>query len=156
MPGQASLQATQYYAHPRNAFWPIVLSAINGLPPSYEKAQQVAYNERLRLAKSAGFALWDVLAECSRPGSLDSNIERSSEVVNPILQWLEKQPTVKRVCFNGKTSAAVFNRHLGKAAAANDRLRDVVYTTLPSTSPAHAAMSLEDKAAVWMTALQPQ
>lgn len=155
MPGQASLQATEYYAHPRNGFWPIVLSAINGSPPSYQQAQQVAYAERLQLATAAGFALWDVLAECSRHGSLDSNIERSSEVVNPILEWLETQPSVKRVCFNGQTSAAVFKRHLGKAAAANDHLRDVLYTTLPSTSPAHASMSLDEKAAAWLPALRP-
>ncbi|MFT7535869.1 MAG: TDG/mug DNA glycosylase family protein, partial [Hyphomicrobiaceae bacterium] len=68
MPGIASLEAQRYYAHPRNAFWPI-LAEICGFD------RELPYEQRLEQVQFAGIALWDVLASCAREGSLDSDIE---------------------------------------------------------------------------------
>jgi len=153
MPGQASLQAAQYYAHPRNAFWPILLSVINRKPVSATQSHQLEYRQRIQQACSAGYALWDVLAQCHRPGSLDSKIQRASEIPNPVQTWLSDNPTVTRVCFNGKTAAALFKRHIEKKLSQDLLDRPIEFFTLPSTSPAMASLNLEQKYQAWHSAL---
>lgn len=152
VPGQASLQAVQYYAHPRNAFWPIALAAIHQTPLDFKAAHRLAYADKTSSLTAAGIALWDVLATCHRPGSLDSRIDRASEVVNPITNWLIATPSVKRVCFNGKAAAAIFQRHIYRSGKPPSSLAHIEFMTLPSTSPAHASMSLTDKAKAWRPA----
>ena len=68
MPGVASLEAQRYYTHPRNAFWPI-MGELFGFDAS------MPYRSRLVALRRSGVALWDVLAQCVRPGSLDSDID---------------------------------------------------------------------------------
>ncbi len=68
MPGEASLSANQYYAHRRNAFWPIIAQLLQINPDA-------AYQEKITALKSSPIALWDVLKSCKRQGSLDSMIE---------------------------------------------------------------------------------
>ena len=75
MPGIASLAANQYYAHPRNAFWPILAETI-GFDPA------IPYEGRVRAVTAAGIAVWDVLQSCNRDGSLDARIDRDTLVVN--------------------------------------------------------------------------
>lgn len=152
IPGQASLNAVQYYAHPRNAFWPIALAAIKTTPLDYAAANTMAYADRLQCLTDSGIALWDVLASCHRPGSLDSRIERTSEIVNPITTWLSATPSVKRVCFNGKTAATIFKRHCYIGGKPPEPVASIEFMTLPSTSPAHASMNLADKAMAWRQA----
>lgn len=154
MPGQASLHAAQYYAHPRNAFWPILLSVINRNAPDFAQAQLLAYPKRLQLACESGYALWDVLAKCERPGSLDSDIRRASEIANPIHSWLVAHPSVTRVCFNGKTAAALFKRHIQNELSQDVLDRPIQFFTLPSTSPAMATLSLKQKQQAWLEALK--
>ena len=153
MPGQASLKAAQYYAHPRNAFWPIAVATIQNSTPDYKHAHAISYAQRIQMATDYGLALWDVLASCERPGSLDSNIKRSSEVANPIGEWLNSHPSVVRVCFNGKTAAAAYQRHLVANQEAIQAPQHVKFFSLPSTSPAMATLTLEQKTANWRTAL---
>jgi len=153
MPGQASLRDVQYYAHPRNAFWPIVLSAITGMEPDFASAHAIAYDERIELLKAHNLALWDVLARCERPGSLDSAIDRKSEVPNPLAEWISSQPSLKRVCFNGKTAAKLFTRHIPLAAERGKPGPSLEFITLPSTSPAMASLGLSAKTALWTPAL---
>jgi len=153
VPGRASLKADQYYAHPRNAFWPIVVARIQNTEPDYQQAHAIAYERRILMAKDHGLALWDVLASCNRPGSLDNNIERTSEVPNPIVQWLKRHPSVVRVCFNGKTAATAFQRHLRTDFEAALPQQHVEFHSLPSTSPAMATLTLKQKAELWGTAL---
>lgn len=144
LPGQASLAARRYYAHPRNAFWPI-MRAVLGLPP------QAGYERCCAALCAAGFALWDVLAQGERPGSLDANIRTDTVRINDFAAFFAAHPQLQRVFFNGVTAERLFLRHvlpeLGSAAAG------WLLQRLPSTSPAHASLSLEEKQRQWRAAL---
>lgn len=142
MPGAASLAAGQYYAHPRNAFWAI-LGTRFGFPAD------APYAVRVAALQVAGVAVWDVLQSCVRPGSLDTAIERSSEVPNDIAGLLARQAGIRCVGFNGGTAEAAFRRHVPAATVAGLRL-----LRLPSTSPANASWSFERKLAAWSAAFE--
>lgn len=135
-PGVASLQAQQYYAHPRNQFWPI-LSAIWGLDGEANLANK-PYAERLPVALAHGLAIWDVYAGCKRHGSLDSAIENA--VLNDLAGLIRALPTLKGIAHNGGESA----KHIKITQA----LGLPVYK-LPSTSPANASWSFERKLVAW-------
>jgi len=136
VPGVASLDADAYYAHPRNAFWP-VMQALLG-------ATATTYPARIALLKSHGIALWDVLQECDRPGSLDSNIRHETIVCNDIPRLLARHPAVLAIAFNGKTAERLFRHHLLPAMHTAPEL-----LSLPSTSPAMASLSLAQKTQRW-------
>lgn len=145
MPGEASLNATEYYAHPRNAFWPIMGELVGARP-------ELPYGERLERLKAAGIALWDVIASCERPGSLDARIAPASVQANDFGGFFSVYRSIKRVYFNGSAAEAAFRRHvlprLGGMA--------LQYARLPSTSPAHAARSFADKLAAWSAVVVPR
>lgn len=142
MPGAASLSAGQYYAHPRNAFWPI-LGTLCGFPAG------APYAARVAALQAAGVEVWDVLQSCVRPGSLDTAIERASEVPNDIAGLLAREPGIRRICFNGGMAEAAFRRHVPAAAVSG-----VALLKLPSTSPANASWSFERKLAAWSEAFK--
>lgn len=143
MPGVASLEAQQYYAHPRNAFWPIV-DAVLGID------RGLAYDERCRRLTSRGVAVWDVLRSCYRPGSLDADIRADSVIANDIPGLLETHPHIDRIGFNGGAAENLFRRHVLPVLTAADR---VSLVRLPSTSPAHASMRLAEKVERWRSFL---
>lgn len=140
MPGVASLQAGEYYAHPRNAFWSIIESLL-GIPRS------TPYSERSRALTDAGIAVWDVLKACRRSGSLDSAIEKDSIVPNNFRHFLAMNPGISRICFNGHAARQLFERHALPTLAENQQL--IPRFTLPSTSPANAGVSLAAKTKAW-------
>lgn len=150
MPGQKSLQLKQYYAHPRNALWPILCAIANDDVPSYAIHQTLTYEQRCELITNAGFALWDVLASCERPGSLDSNIARHSEIPNRIPQLLSRHPELRTIACNGRTAEALFKRHI--LPKLDDPIPRIV--NLPSTSPAMASLSLQKKYEQWRKSLE--
>ncbi|OBA77921.1 DNA-deoxyinosine glycosylase [Mycobacterium sp. 1164966.3] len=123
-PSAKSLLARQYYANPRNAFWPIT-SALFGFDVT------APYDERLAALLSHGLALWDVLRACRRRGSSDSAIDPKSLMVNDFGRLFADHPGIARVYFNGAKAADLF----GRLANAPDGIR---CQRLPSTSPAHA------------------
>ena len=141
MPGAESLRQQRYYAHPRNAFWPILGDWL-GLPA------QAAYEERCQALTHAGIALWDVIGACVRPGSLDAAIEPDSIRVNDFAAFFAAHPRIARVSCNGSTAHAAFRRHALPGLPAPP-----VLERLPSTSPAHAGMSLAAKRERWFAAL---
>lgn len=143
MPGVASLRQVQYYAHPRNAFWPLA-ARIFGFDPGLD------YDARLRALQANGVALWDVLQACERPGSLDADIRGDTLVPNDFGAFLACHPSIVRLCFNGAKAAAMFRRHVLPTLAAPK----LALFELPSTSPAHAAASFEQKLAAWEPALR--
>lgn len=135
LPGQASLQQQQYYAHPRNAFW-WVMEELLGIQ------RDAPYAQRCEQLMQAGVALWDVCASAERPGSLDAAIHPQSVVVNDIVGLLTQYPEIQHVYFNGAAAATLFKKHLANQVG-------LPTTVLPSTSPAHAGLSLEQKIAAW-------
>ncbi len=139
MPGIASLNAQRYYAHPRNAFWPI-MGALLGFAPD------AAYAMRLRALTQAQIALWDVLGACVRPGSLDAAIDENSIVANDFAGFFAGHRKVARVFFNGTKAADSFRRHVIPALSSASQLQ---FTSLPSTSPANASYSFDRKLEHW-------
>ena len=140
MPGVASLEAHEYYALPRNAFWPIMGELFGAY-------FDMAYPQRLDVLTAGHVALWDVLGSCIRPGSLDASIDARSVSANNFTQLFSEYPTIRQVYFNGQKAAEMYRRHVRPildAAAA-----DIPHSTLPSTSPAHASLSFDAKLAAW-------
>jgi len=132
LPGEASLAAGQYYGNPRNAFWRLMEGVLAApLVP-------LAYDERLKALLSRGVGLWDVIAEAERPGSLDAAIR--DPAANDLVTLIDSLPNLRVVVFNGGTAARLGGRLVG------DR---VATLALPSSSPAHAARSFEQKAEAW-------
>lgn len=144
MPGRASLDARQYYAQPRNAFWKIMGELFDASP-------NLGYSARLDNLKRRRVALWDVLASCVRPGSLDAAIRADSVVVNDFARLFQEHRTIRRVYFNGGKAAELYRRHV------LDSVQLVApylsHARLPSTSPAHAAMPYDEKLRQWSTLL---
>lgn len=142
MPGIASLQQQAYYAHARNAFWPIMASY-------FQFDAQQSYPDRLRYLTDQGVALWDVLQRCERAGSLDGAIKAESMVANRIDLWLQQTPSVVAVFCNGAKAGQLLQRYYPTLAA-----KGLSIETLPSTSPAHAALPLATKMQRWHQSLQ--
>ncbi|ATQ66688.1 MULTISPECIES: DNA-deoxyinosine glycosylase [Methylosinus] len=142
LPGQVSLARVQYYAQPRNAFWPI-MGRLFGAEP------ELPYEERLARLVARGVALWDVCAEGRRPGSLDQKIDSASVAPNDFAAFLAGHARVALIAFNGATAAALFRRKV--AAKLSSPAPPTIQ--LPSTSPAHAAMPFERKLDLWREAL---
>lgn len=153
-PGVASLQAQQYYGHPRNHFWPIMVGVLNGflgstacsdLVCSYQKCLStvpVGYAQRCGWLLAHGVGLWDVYASCERQGSLDTAIRQPQ--VNDFAHILALCPRLQLMAHNGGESF----KH-----ARHTQALGVPVVKLPSTSPANASWSFERKLAAWQVAL---
>jgi len=140
MPGKASLAANQYYAHPRNLFWPIIETL-------FDIPADLPYVERCRLLAEQGVALWDVLRTCTRSSSLDSDIVEGSVIAQDFEGFLRAHPRVGVIFFNGAKAESVWRRHVGPALP--DGLAAIPTVRLPSTSPANASISFPVKLRQW-------
>jgi len=138
MPGKESLRTGQYYAHPRNAFWPI-MGELTGAVPA------LSYEARIQKLKSAGIALWDVLASCTRRSSMDADIETGSICANDFAAFFRAHPHIAHVYFNGTMAEQCFRKYVLPTLKA----RSLHFQRLPSTSPANASISYEQKLAAW-------
>lgn len=139
-PGEVSLAREQYYAYPRNGFWPII-GALFGFDPG------LPYEERLDILKCNRIALWDVLSRCRRAGSLDTSIEKESIQINDFEQFFRDHRRVRWVMFNGQRAETEFRRHV--LSIDSIRKRNLELHRLPSTSPAMATLNLAQKTAAW-------
>ena len=142
IPGKESLRAVQYYAHPRNTFWPIMGKLIGAEPA-------LPYEVRIQILKSAGIALWDVLASCTRHSSLDADILADTIFANDFTSFLRAHQHITHVYFNGTMAEQCFNRYVQPSLSNCSRH----YQRLPSTSPAHASMPYEQKLKAWRVIL---
>jgi TDG/mug DNA glycosylase family protein len=133
LPGEESLRRLEYYAHPRNLFWPIVCGLFGAALPA-------GYAERLRFVATRGIALWDVCECAERRASADAAIRR--EVPNAIDRLIDCHKGIRGVAFNGSGARMLYDRHFV-------RRPELVYLALPSTSPAHARLGFADKLARW-------
>lgn len=133
LPGEESLRRRQYYAHPRNLFWPIVFALFGAAVPA-------DYDERLRFLLDRGVALWDVVESGQRTASADATIR--AELPNAIPELLAAHPGIRAVAFNGGGARRLYDRHFA-------RRPDLTYLALPSTSPAYARIGFAEKLAQW-------
>lgn len=131
-PGAASLAARQYYAHPRNQFWPLMGALLD------EPLSELPYVDRLVRLLAHRVGVWDVLGECLREGSLDTAIREPQ--ANDFERLRELAPSLQRVGFNGGTSGKFAPQF---AAAGYETI------VLPSSSPAHAARTFAQKLELW-------
>ena len=135
MPGPVALKRRQYYGFPGNHFWPVIQALFapgDGRPLSYP--------QKIRLLKKNRIALWDVIGSCEREGASDSAIRCVTP--NRIPQLLKRYPRIRTVFVNGKTAERLFRRYFGEKVK-------LPVICLPSTSPAHAAMSFREKLKRW-------
>lgn len=140
MPSVASLKQSFYYAHPRNAFWPIMERHFGISLTSDEEKRLCLNNNRI--------LLWDVLARCERSGSLDSAIK--SPQANDFESLFRSYPDLKRVVFNGQKAFQLFKKQVLNQQKLPQNLQFLV---MPSTSPANARLTLEDKWLKWQAVL---
>jgi hypoxanthine-DNA glycosylase len=140
LPGQRSIDAQQYYAHPQNAFWKI-MGELNGAGGPY--------TQRCQALIEHGIALWDVLESSVRPGSMDADIRRGTERANDFDSFFLEHTDVLLVCFNGQKAAQMFRKFV--------RLEPAIVAwkikVLPSTSPAYASMPYSEKLERWRQAI---
>ena len=132
MPSIASLEKQQYYGKPQNAFWRIMGELFDAGP-------ELEYTERAQRVSNAGIVVWDVLASCVRPGSLDSAIDLRTAEINDLRGLLSREWGITHAFFNGRKSADIFERRLYADISAVRA--DIIYECSPSTSPALASLS---------------
>lgn len=130
LPGLASLKLGQYYGHPRNKFWELLGAALG------EDLRGLSYRRRLERLKVRGVALWDVVAEARRPGSLDSAIR--DERHNAVVALIDRIKP-RAIFLNGRKAAAAFRRCASGVPA----------VLLPSSSPANASVPWARKLRAW-------
>ena len=133
MPGEASLAAQRYYAHPQNQFWRLIGGVIGCDVASLD------YDARLSALLSAQVGLWDTVASARRAGSLDGALREVERAALP--QLIATLPALRAIGFNGATSAKIGRKALGTTP--------LTLIDLPSSSPAHAAMTFAQKAERW-------
>ncbi len=143
IPGRASLAAGQYYAHARNAFWRISAELLRF-------DAHAPYKARVQALKSAHIAVWDVLQSCVRQGSLDTRIERDTEIANDFRKFFRAHGKITHVFFNGNKAEASFRRHVLPRIESGS----IAYTRLPSTSPANASAPFAGKLEAWRAILR--
>ncbi len=136
LPGQRSLQATEYYAHPQNVFWRI-MRELTGAAGSYE--------QRCQTIVEYGISLWDVLAESVRPGRMDADIRLQTAAANDFAAFFAAHQRIERVCFNGQKAAQLYHRLVSSDYEGESRQLVI----LPSTSPAYASMAYDKKLRSW-------
>jgi TDG/mug DNA glycosylase family protein len=133
LPGEKSLEAQRYYAHPQNRFWHLTGKVI-GI-----ELESLDYDDRLEALLAAKVGLWDTVASARRTGSLDASIREAEH--NPLAELTASLPELRAVGFNGKTSARIGMPQLAHTSLA--------LVPLPSSSPAHATMRLAEKEKLW-------
>ncbi|CAG1770130.1 hypothetical protein BAC3_00813 [uncultured bacterium] len=138
MPSEQSLAQQQYYAHPRNAFWKIITELFN-LP------LDLNYQEKRSALTEHKIALWDVIQSCEREGSLDSNIK--SVMTNNFAEFFAQHTDIKHIFFNG---SCAYNEYQKRVLPNLAKVwQDLPRTRLPSTSPAMASLTFEEKLTAW-------
>lgn len=137
IPGIASLEKQEYYAHLRNHFWKIIFTffQLEEIPMNF--------NEKIIFLLSKNIGLWDVLQNCERTGSLDVHIK--NQIENDFESFFNKYKNIKTILFNGKESHRFFFKKYGN-------IKGITYYVMPSTSPANTT-SFQNKFKLWSAGL---
>ena len=145
LPGIASLRAGEYYAHPRNQFWPI-------MDALFSARVDAPYARRVAALRAAGVCVWDVLAEATRPGSADAAIDPATARANDIRGLLLRHRSIALVAFNGGGAHRLFTR-LVLPGIAPRSISTLWFVTLTATSPANARLTPAAKRRRWQILL---
>ncbi len=137
MPGEKSLALGEYYGHKSNNFWPLLFALYNQQVPK-------SYDQKINFLYEKGIAVWDVLRECYREGSSDSNIKK--EVVNDFDTFYKLHSKIHSVFWDSITAQKLYQKHVGMHPGKN-------YYLLPSPSPRYARLSFEEKLKRWQQIL---
>lgn len=140
MPSVNSIQAHQYYAHPRNCFWYIIETL-------FSSKCNLDYADRVKLLLENRIALWDVLKQCTRRGSLDSAIDTSSIETQDFNTFYSASPNIKTVFFNGTAAEKEYYKRVKPQLSQPHQ--NMMHHRLPSTSPAMASLNREQKLNHW-------
>jgi hypoxanthine-DNA glycosylase len=140
MPGSASLLKQQYYGHPRNAFW-LIMAVL------FDAKTDYCYERRKEILLENGIAVWDVLQRCHRTGSLDADITMASIKTNNFLDFFTNYNEITHVFFNGLLAEKIYKKYV--IHDVNKINTNIYYQRLPSTSPAYASLTLEQKTQAW-------
>jgi hypoxanthine-DNA glycosylase len=139
MPGDRSLELSEYYGHKQNRFWSMLATLTNNpLPLTYPEKKELLFKTRI--------GVWDVAHTATRIGSLDSAMR--GEVPNDLDGFIARHPNLKVIAFNGKKAEALFNKYF-------TRKEGITYLSMPSTSPANAGINLEQICQLWRALLAP-
>ena len=138
MPGEQSLKLQQYYGHKGNQFWKIMFNL-------FKQPLRDSYESKRQLLLTNSIALWDVLQNCEREGSSDTNIK--NEVANDFAGFYEKHPSVKHVFFTSGKAETFYDTYVG-------RNKSVTYHNLPSPSSANTWKTFDEKLNEWTTILK--
>lgn len=143
LPGDESIRAQEYYAHPRNQFWALI--GYNAGCANNSSGEDTCvpnrYNDKKRFLAEKQIALWDTLQRAERDGSLDTKIKNGSP--NDFEMLFETYSNIGHIFFNGQAAQKLFLKYEKPWA---DR---IPYTLLPSSSPANAQLSFEEKKEAW-------
>ena len=123
LPGDRSLAAQRYYAHPQNQFWQLMSPAVGC------DLVTLDYEDRLAALRATGVALWDVIGSARRTGSSDAAILDAEG--NDIVALIGQLPKLRVVAFNGGTALKQGLKLLGPNFAGP------TIVALPSSSPLH-------------------
>ncbi len=140
IPGVKSLEEVQYYAHPRNQFWKIMGELL-------DFDHTLEYHERLAKLSSHNIALWDVIAQCDRSGSLDSAIKNQTIIPNDFNAFFNDHTQIKVILFNGQKAYNEFDKKVYKNL--EEKYQKIKRIAMPSTSPANAVKNYEQKLKCW-------
>ena len=141
LPSRRSIAVGEYYAHPQNAFWRIMRELVDA---------DGSYTSRCAALVEAQIALWDVLRQSVRPGSMDADIQLDTSQANDFAGFLSQHPGIEKICFNGRKAEEMFRRLVGPEAL-QWSLR---FELLPSTSPAYASMPFDEKLRRWRSSIE--
>lgn len=137
LPSERSIRDGEYYAHPQNAFWRIMRELVGA---------EGTYEDRCATLIEARIAVWDVLHQSVRPGSMDADIQMETSEVNDFSGFFDSHKHVGTICFNGRKAEQMFMKFV--KLEVSPRL-----VSLPSTSPAYASMPFTEKLAAWRKAI---
>jgi TDG/mug DNA glycosylase family protein len=140
LPGAESLRLSEYYAKKGNSFWRIMGDVVGAKP-------DMAYQDRLYMLKKNHIALWDVCHSAERKGSLDAKIFVRTVIPNDLDSFLRAHHQIQLICFNGEKAARLF---LVKVSTSVSQIQ---CETLPSTSPANARLTYQQKLFSWRASL---
>ena len=126
MPSPKSRETGFYYNHPQNRFWKVMAAL-------FDEPLPASNDEKRRLVLRHGIALWDVLARCTIEGASDGTI---ADCVPNNLGVILAEAPIEAVFCTGAKAAELYRRHCEAATG-------IAAVRLPSTSPANAAVSLD-------------